>query len=132
MSQGGMFIVAPEHTSVGQRLQVVLQPKSQQERIKLELEVLWAGSQGEGGPVRCGTRIVNFSAGKDAYETFVQQGLQRSAQQAAPQSIPAAGAEKKSPSQRPGSDEQSHATETIVQGPNKEPGDPPPDGPQGP
>ena len=71
ISQGGMFIVAEDGAEIGEHVKLSFEEGD--EKISLEVEVMWAGEQSPGGAKGVGVRIVDFGSSKDVYERFVQK-----------------------------------------------------------
>ena len=71
ISQGGMFIVADEETEIGQHVKLSFDEGD--EKIALEVEVMWTGEHAGTGAKGVGVRIVDFGSSKDVYQRFVQK-----------------------------------------------------------
>lgn len=71
ISQGGMFIVAEDGAEIGQHVKLSFDEGD--EKIALEVEVMWTGEETPGGAKGVGVRIVDFGSSKDVYERFVKK-----------------------------------------------------------
>ena len=85
-----MFIVADDDAEIGQHVKLTFEEGD--EKIALEVEVMWTGEQSPGGAKGVGVRIVDFGSSKDVYERFVQKLEEENTEKAS--DAPESGARK--------------------------------------
>jgi hypothetical protein len=74
MSRGGMAITAEKASEIGSQINVSF-VTPEEDRVSVNMEVVWHNQKPEGGPVAMGLRIVDFAKGQDAFDRFVARHL---------------------------------------------------------